>query len=513
MGKGYAIFSAIVSGLLFIPTFPPFDLYPIAWVAIVPLLIALQDKDKKTSFLLGTITGFIYFLGTIYWVFNSIYYYGNIPAALGLLLTLSLSLYCGLYVGVFSSLYNLLSKRSTIPSVITVPVLWVTVEYVRSYAFTGFPWSVLGYSQYSFLPLIQVSDITGVYGISFIVASFNGLAYELLSLPRRRRMFPLVSRGHVAVNSLLFFMMITVTIAYGLLRTGSAERGTPVRASVIQGNIEQRHKWDKGFQQDIIKTYEKLSRSVLDDEPDLIIWPESALPFVFGQDMELTEAFTQFQKELGTYLLFGSVTAQERTISPPLYANSAVLMSPEGAVLSVYNKIHLVPYGEYVPLRRLLPFVKKLTAGTGDFMRGAEPIVMETPFLRIGPLICYEIIFPGLVRKFANRGADVLVTITNDAWFGKTSAPYQHFSMAVFRAVENRLPVIRAANTGISGFINTKGRILKSSNLFVRGVYTEEFMRGDRTGSFYSRYGDVFTFLCIIGAVLLIANNITPRKR
>jgi apolipoprotein N-acyltransferase len=182
-------------------------------------------------------------------------------------------------------------------------------------------------------------------------------------------------------------------------------------------------------------------------------------------------------------------------------------------VLSIYNKMHLVPYGEYVPLRRTLPFIKKLTAGIGDFVTGREPVIMETPSFKIGSLICYEIIFPGLVRKFTDKGANILVTITNDAWFGRTSAPYQHFSMAVFRAIENRVPVIRAANTGISGFIDSKGRIRRSSDIFVKEVLTEDVTIGGPSKSFYSKYGDVFTFLCIIGAVLLIANNFTLGKR
>jgi apolipoprotein N-acyltransferase len=187
-------------------------------------------------------------------------------------------------------------------------------------------------------------------------------------------------------------------------------------------------------------------------------------------------------------------------------------MSSAGSVVSVYDKIHLVPYGEYVPLKRIFPFIKKLTAGIGDFIPGKEPVVMETPFARIGNLICYEIIFPGLVRKFTHNGADLLVTITNDAWFGRTSAPYQHFSMAVFRAVENRVPVIRAANTGISGFIDSKGRIIRKTDIFEEVVITENASVGSSSQSFYSRYGDIFTFLCLTGTILLMAGNISSAK-
>ncbi len=193
-------------------------------------------------------------------------------------------------------------------------------------------------------------------------------------------------------------------------------------------------------------------------------------------------------------------------------SNSAILLSPEGEILSIYNKIHLVPYGEYVPLRNFFPFIKKLTAGIGDFIPGKGTVVMKTPFARIGNLICYEIIFPGLVRKFVNKGANVLVTITNDAWFGRTSAPYQHFVMAVFRAIENRTTVVRSANTGISGFIDTKGRIKIKSDIFVEATLTEEISIRNKK-SFYTKYGDLFAFFCIVSSVLLMINKLSPEKK
>ncbi|HDK41582.1 MAG TPA: apolipoprotein N-acyltransferase, partial [Nitrospirae bacterium] len=191
---------------------------------------------------------------------------------------------------------------------------------------------------------------------------------------------------------------------------------------------------------------------------------------------------------------------------------SAVLMSPDGEVLSVYDKIHLVPFGEYVPLRKIFPFIGKLVAAIGDFRPGEEYTVMDAPPARVSAPICYEIIFPGLVRQFVLDGANVLATVTNDAWFGRSSAPYQHFSMAVFRAIENRVPVVRAANTGVSGFIDTRGRIKSRSDIFVEAVLTEELTVGSSEKTFYTRYGDLFVFFCIISCVLLIANNVNPNK-
>jgi len=193
-------------------------------------------------------------------------------------------------------------------------------------------------------------------------------------------------------------------------------------------------------------------------------------------------------------------------------SNSAVLLSPDGAIISTYDKIHLVPYGEYVPLRSLFPFIEKITVGIGDFLPGEDPVVMKTPFAKIGTLICYEIIFPGLVRKFVDRDANVLVTITNDAWFGRTSAPYQHFYMAVFRAVENRVPVVRAANTGISGFIDSRGRIIRKSDIFVEATLTENVAIGNKK-SFYTKHGDMFAYVCIACSLLMLINRLLHEKR
>ncbi len=498
--------------------FPPLDFYSLAWVAIIPLLISLGGKELKASFFLGTLTGFVYFIGTIYWVFNSMYFYGGIPAVLSLLILIALCLYLGIYIGIFSMLFRYLSKRSRFPSLFIVPVLWVTLEVVRTYAFTGFPWSILGYSQYKFLALIQVADITGVYGISFFVAAVNGAIFDIVVYwPKKLNKMPLMDRWPMPVGLSVLTLFLAVSMFYGMWQLRADEIGKKIRASVIQGNFEQEMKWDIKFQRKIIDTYKRLTAKAASYSPSLIVWPETAVPFVFGNsaspsDASLTAELVDFQKTLGAHLLFGSVIAKDVKDDRYQLSNSAVLMSPDGKVLSEYDKIHLVPYGEYVPLRRVFPFIEKLVAGIGDFVPGKEYTVMDMQKAKVSLLICYEIIFPGMVRKFADKGANLFVTITNDAWFGRSSAPYQHFSMAVFRAIENRVPVLRAANTGISGFIDTRGRIKGKSDIFVESVLTGEVAIGSLKKSFYTKYGDLFAFLCIISCVLLIANNIYPKK-
>jgi len=501
---------ATISGVILVFAFPPFDLHPLAWFGLLPLFIAVHDKRPIESFLLGLISGVLFYLGTTYWIFHSVYFYGGIPGLPALLTVVLLSSYLGIYTAIFSLLFTLLIRKTRFTAILIVPVLWVTLELIRAYAFTGFPWLLLGYSQYRVLPVIQISDITGVYGVSFLVAGVNGLLFDVAVLwPRRSKRMPLFGPGPIVTGIVVFMLILGLSLLYGRWRLSSEGGRVGVRISVIQANISQDKKWDKRFREEVINTYKRLSLGVLDEAPDIIVWPESALPFVYGYDTALTEEFLAFQRNLSTHLLTGSVVVKEVKEGRPYLSNSAILFSPEGKVLSIYDKIHLVPYGEYVPLRRLFPFIEKLVVAIGDFVAGDKYVVMKTPFAKMAPLICYEIIFPGLVRKFVNRGADVIVTITNDAWFGRTSAPYQHFSMAVLRAVENRTPVVRAANTGISGFIDSRGRIIKKSDIFTEETLTEEvILRGEK--SFYTRYGDLFAFLCIIITILLVTDAFFP---
>jgi apolipoprotein N-acyltransferase len=510
MLKKTDIILSIISGLMLVLAFPPFDLYLFAWIALIPLLIALWDKNARVSFMLGMLTGLVYFLGTIYWVFHSMYFYGYIAAPLSALILLLLCLYLALYTGLFSVLFNFISGRSRLPALMIAPFLWVTLDMMRTYApILGFPWSSLGYSQYKFLPLIQVADITGIYGISFLVAAVNSSIFDVIFCwPKKMKEEPLLPRWPLTLSIMILLVIMTGILFYGYEKLSENSSRRSIKVSIVQGNIPQDKKWEPKFQKEVIDTYKRLSLSVSGDSPDLIVWPETAVPFIFGYDQTLTQDIISFQKQLGSYLLFGSMLAKDAD----QLSNSAVLLSPDGTILSTYDKIHLVPYGEYVPLRNLFPFIEKITVGIGDFLPGEEPVVMKTPFANIGTLICYEIIFPGLARKFVDRGANVLVTITNDAWFGRTSAPYQHFDMAVFRAVENRVPVVRAANTGISGFIDSRGRIVRKSDIFVEAALTENIAIGNEK-SFYTKHGDLFAYFCIACSLLMIINRLFQGKR
>lgn len=496
---------AALSGTLLVLSFPTFDLYPLAWVAFVPLLVSLWDRKPKEAFISGMIAGIFYFFGTLYWIYHSISYYGSVPMALSFMLVFLLSLYLGLYSGLFALIFSLKIRTTRLPALLLVPVLWVTLEFIRSYALTGFPWSSIGYSQYKFLYGIQFADITGIYGVSFLVLAVNGAVADLVIAKRRREEMPLFPMTHTLIGYVVLFSCLVFIFGYGYWRIHQERPGASVRASIVQGNIEQDRKWVPAYQEEVIGIYRGLSTAAAASSPAIIIWPETAVPFYFGYAASHTDELVAFQRQLNAYLLFGSVMVKRPASaeSPPLLTNSAVLLDREGNVSYVYDKIHLVPFGEYVPLRGLLFFVDKLVAGIGDYEPGDKVIKANTPFGGFATFVCYEIIFPGLVRKFFSRDGDFIVTITNDAWFGRTTGPYQHFSMAVFRAIENRKPVLRAANTGISGYIDSNGRILRTTRLFERTVETVD-IRTDRSRTFYSRYGDIFSYLCIVLSLLLL---------
>jgi apolipoprotein N-acyltransferase len=246
-----------------------------------------------------------------------------------------------------------------------------------------------------------------------------------------------------------------------------------------------------------METYSNLSLQAVSSSPDIIVWPETSAPFFFGTDREYTEKLTLLQNQLGAYLLFGSVLVKEKGKEKNLLSNSALLLDKTGNVTYVYDKIHLVPFGEYVPLQKFLFFIDKLVVGIGDYIQGDRYEIAATPLGGFATLICYEVIFPGLVRKFYLKGGNFIVNITNDAWFGRTTGPYQHFSIAVFR---------------ISGFIDSNGRILAKTPLFQKTFLTAK-IKTDSTKTFYTMYGDLFSYVCIVSTILLLTNILSKARR
>jgi apolipoprotein N-acyltransferase len=499
------ILLSLLSGILLILSFPSFDLEFLAWFALVPLFYALRDKNILAGFFLGYLTGFTAFLGTIYWIVVAVHTYGNVPFILSVLILLLLVLYLSLYIGLFTMLTRLIQLRFGSRMIILTPFLWVALEYLRSFFLTGFPWAELGHSQFLNLPLVQIADITGVYGLSFVILFLNALFYLILDQWPKRR-FPY---REVLISSII----LTGILTYGYLQIGTVDQKTreekTLRVRLVQGNIDQSVKWSESYQKDTVRIYEKLSLQEAKVKPDFIIWPETATPFFFQDAKEYQSLILDVPVKTNAFLLFGSPSykIENRKVS---HYNSAYLVAPSGEIVGRYDKIHLVPFGEYVPLGEILK-LGSLGEGIGDFKSGKEIVNLSLPQAKFGVLICFEIIFPDLCRKFVKKGANFLVTITNDAWFGRTSAPYQHLAIATFRAVENRVFIARSANTGISGFIDPTGKIIRKG-----GIFKEEAINGvirlSDTKTFYTLYGDVFAWICSGCSVFLVGYGLFHKR-
>ena len=496
---------AFISGVLLVLCYPTIDLFLIAWIALIPFLLSLYDKCPKEAFKAGMVLGVPYFIGTLYWIYHSINRYGGVSLPSSIAIVILLCLYLSLYPGIFAFLFSVAIKKTKLPALLIAPVFWVVLEFLRSYLFTGFPWSSIGYTQYKFVTVIQIADITGIYGVSFLVVAFNGALADIFLIKRRTKDMPLFPLSQTVIGLAVLFLFMVSAVVYGQIRLREERPGKQLKVSILQGNIEQDKKWEPSYQDKVLEIYKDLSLNATSSSPSLIVWPETAVPFLFKSDRKYTEELIAFEKQLNAYLLFGSVMIKGKATERYLLSNSAVLLDDNGTVSYIYDKVHLVPFGEYVPLRKVFFFIDKLVVGIGDYASGDSYLKAMTPYGDFATLICYEIVFPGLVRKFYSNSGDFMVNITNDAWFGKTTGPYQHFSIAVFRAVENRKPVIRAANTGISGFIDSSGRILSKTDLFQRAVLTGE-VKTDATRSFYSKYGDLFSYIWIIFSVILLAN-------
>ncbi|MDO3379554.1 apolipoprotein N-acyltransferase [Geoalkalibacter halelectricus] len=470
---------AAVSGLLLALAFPRPDWAELAWVALVPLLLVMDKRPFHSGFTAGV----AFFALVLYWLNIVMTTYGGLHPVLSVVAYLLLVLYLALFFGAATWAAARLREKLGYSPVLTLPVLWVALEFLRSFLFTGFPWASLGYALQSRLVLIQSADLFGVYGLSFLLVLSNAALAEGVRWLRRSRNFPGMALGVLAV-------LFSANIAYGLWRmdAGGDAREQRLRVALIQGNIDQGIKWDPAYQEETIRIYRDLSRQVSGREDlDLLIWPEAATPFYFQDPSALSQQVAQVPVETGAFLLFGS-PAYEVVNRQYEYLNSAFLLSPAGEILGRSDKVHLVPFGEYVPLKRFLPFVDKLVVGIGDFSPGTvRPLPMDGA--RLGILVCYEAIFPELARDFVRQGSDLLINITNDAWFGRSSAPYQHLAMSRFRAVENRVWLARAANTGISAFVTPSGRVLEATPIFETAAVAAEVGVGAGP-SLYRRIGD-----------------------
>ncbi|GJL78844.1 MAG: apolipoprotein N-acyltransferase [Nitrospinaceae bacterium] len=435
------------------------------------------------------------------WVTNTIVNYGNLPMVVSYLILMLLAAYLSLYLALFCYLVKKWSQGNPLSVLFLAPGLWTSLEYLRStHSKYGFSWLGLGYSQAGSLPVIQMAEITGVYGISSLIVFINASLFYALNKWLKRK-GSAAGKKQAAIALGVSGLVLALWIGYGQMALNNWEsdskKGKSVKVGLAQGNIEQHLKWNPLFQGQVMETYRTLSLKAAQSKPDLIVWPEAAIPFYYSLDKANSELIKEIVKTTKTPLLLGSpyleVRNQER-----VQFNSAFLIDTSGETLGRYDKIHLVPFGEFVPFKEILWFVHKMVEGIGDFGRGTEARVFDLNGHKLAISICYEITFPDLVRQPVNRGAQFLVNITNDAWFGRSAASYQHMDMAALRAVENRVPIVRAANTGITGTIDPTGALRQTTELFEEEIVISEIHPNRQGKTFYAQNGDLFSQACLL---------------
>jgi apolipoprotein N-acyltransferase len=492
---------AMVSGALFVLSFPKFGHPAFGWIALTPLLVALSGATLRRAFLLGLATGVIYFTGTLYWITGVMAVYGGLQTWVAVLINAGLIAYLALFPALFALITRRIVMAYGRSALMAAPVVWVATELGRNYI-TSFPWELLGYSQVTVLPIAQLASLFGVYGLSMLVAAASAaLAFAAAGPPQ----------GPVRYMPAAGALMIVLAIAvWGSRRVAASEwtrAGEPIRIGMIQGNVDQAQKWDVKRASAIFQDYVNLTRQAIREGAQLVLWPESSTPFLFEENLPAAAVVRTLAQQARVPIVFGSDQIERGR--PDRFFNSAFLVRADGTTGGVYRKMHLVPFGEYVPFQRLLFFAAPLTEQAGTFSPGLNPELLPVDGHRLSVAICYEVVYPDLVRQFVAGGSELLTTITNDAWFGQTSAPVQHFQQAAMRAIENGRYLVRSANTGISGIVDPYGRVLAQTPIFESAVLVGE-ARFLRTSTFYSRHGDVLAYASALAtaALLVLARRV-----
>ena len=519
----FAILSGILSGLsqpfvvsifsekeLLNPIFSGF----LAWVSYIPIFYISRGLEPKKAFWLGTIGGIAYFGIVLYWLDIAMTVFGNMPQYLAIPVLFVLVIYCALYWGFWGYISTYISRSVGIDLSIVSPFVFVTLEYIRNYLLSGFPWGNIAYSQYKNIIFIQISALGGIYLVQYVVLLINSV------LECWFRFFVDRKEKRPLRYSVVLLLVLSFVYLYGLIRANSVDtemsNSKKVKASLLQGNIDQGiKKRSSEYRGTILSNYLDLIEKASGFNPDIVVWPEAAFPLSLPDEMS---SFSNKDRLLNADSFpFGQivgVSTYSYSQGKRLLHNGAFILDENLDVVGKYYKSHLVPFGEYVPLG--IP-VEKFVSGVGTFVPGEEVKPVEISHndnrIKAGILICYEGIFPEISREHSKKGANLLVNLTNDAWYGISSAPYQHLSMYVFRAIENGKFVLRAANTGVSAFINPYGKITAQTGIFERGILNGEIslMEG-RT--IYTSIGDVFAILCLLFTFgMIVLSKAIQRKR
>jgi apolipoprotein N-acyltransferase len=516
--------AAVLSGVFVVLAFPEYDLWWLAWVALVPLFLAVYGGNAKYSTLTAWVFGIITFAGLFSWMLEVRGYTWLHQAIIVSYLSVFFALF-GLIIGSVSRRLGLAA------AIVATPFIWVSIDYLRAnFFFLAFPYAWMAHTQHQNIVLIQFASLIGAYGVSFLVVMANaGIAAVILVLFQRfarsrHTAIRLPLKRVAIVMTSLALLSVGFALLYGKYALSDRNAGKKVRLSVIQGNIPQEKKWDPHFAREIMEIYTRLTLEASKEMPALIAWPEASTPgYVFNvKRSRLLKRVAALATRTNTHLLVGS------SEYPKFYkvshkgirtSNTAILFSPGGEILGQYSKIRLVPFGEFIPLEGKVPWPEFIVPDqrTNYEIPGTEYEIFDLNGIKFSVSICWETHFPDLTREFAGRGARFMLNIANEGRYGETAAPYQLLAMTVFRSVENRLPIARATNTGISCFIDQFGRVTgwvenQGKKIFVEGISTQEIaLPQDR--SFYTGYGFIFIHIClVISGLLIILSVLGARK-
>jgi apolipoprotein N-acyltransferase len=434
--------------------------------------------------------------------------YGGLQPAVAVAVNAALIAFMALYPALFALIVRQIVRRFGPVGLWAAVPAWVATELGRTHLFGGFPWVLLGYSQVDVLPIAQLASLGGVFAVSGLivvpsVAVVVGVWSGSGDVGRWRfDTRPLASAG-------ILISLIAVWGGVRVRESALTQSGETIPVGLVQGNVDQGDKWAPARAREIFYSYLGMSRQAVSEGARLVIWPESAIPFRFEEDVPAADQVRALARNSRVSLLLGSDQVERQ---PPRYYNAAYMVREDGSTGGVYRKMHLVPFGEYVPLKRLFFFAAPLVEAVSDFSPGTELVLLPVGAHWVSTAICYEIVYPDLVRRAVRDGSQLLTTITNDAWFGRTSAPYQHFAQASMRAIENGRYLVRSANTGISGIVDPYGRVLARSSLFEPAVLVGEvrFLQG---ATLYVRIGDAVAYGCVAAVAGLLAMPASSRRR
>ena len=502
------------SSLFVSASYPPLGVGILAWIGLSPFLFALRQKGFARAVILGSLYGCLFGVGAFYWAndISSV----NLPSFLVMLFIFAL------FFSVFGVLYSFMNQRIGPWMILGAPALWVAVEFARSnLSFLSMPWNLVGHSQYQYLPIIQIADISGVYGISFLILMVNQYLSQIPELLKRERINLGTLGAALQIPSLLLVVCSVIfSLAYGWYRLGTHERSEHLRIALVQANVLARNNMPIIQQVEHLRVYEKLTKEAARERPAIVIWPSSSLPApIVSRVVRFT--ITRLAPGIGTYLLVGG--AGQDKGGPPQegylpYSNSEFLISPSGRPVAQYNKIRLLAFNEYVPLQGAINWPRWITTLKGSFIPGKEYTLFEVSGARFGAPICWENMFPDLFRRFVKDGANFMACVTNEGFFGRSSAPYyQSLAIYVFRAVENRVAIARSATTGVSCIIDPNGEIVErikdgnGKDLSVAGFLVRDIPLSNKK-TFYTIYGDIFAYGAIGMAIGIILASFLKRK-